>query len=398
MEGQMITKFEYLERINRLQKKVSENGLDAFIVSGEGSIYYLTGVSYFPLERPFFIIVKPGTLPVLLVPALEKVHLGQAPNIDKVYDYWDYPAPSSQGWSERLVQILDGVKKLGVEATLPLEIYGQLAAFTPLALPLVEELRLIKSPAEIEMIRQAAHYTDAGMQLMIKTAYYGVCEIELFSQARTVQMQIMKEVGYDALTTSVQTGAWPAPLSAHPHEFPSVSDRLWGGPNVAMSFMRVNGYAAECERTFFVAPPASRVKDAFADMTEARNKAFALLKPGVLCDEVDIAANGYLKEKGYGQYLLHRTGHGIGLGNHEGPWVAEASGQVLAENMVISIEPAIYIPDLGGVRHSDTVLITKDGYERLTHHPVDIKSLTITQSKPVNRLKGSIVRKALKFK
>ena len=394
----MITKTEYLERINRLQKKIAEKGLDAFIVSGEGSIYYLTGVSYFPLERPFFIIIKPGSLPVLLVPALDKVHLGQAPNIDKVYDYWDYPAPVGRGWADNLTSLLDGVKKLGVEPTLPLEIYGHLSAFAPLALPLVEELRVIKSTAEVDMIRQAAHYADAAMQKIIETAYYGVCEIELFSQGRAIQMQIMKEVGYDALTTSVQMGAWPAPLSAHPHEFPNVSDRLRDGPNVAMTFMRVNGYAGECERTFFTAPPTSRVKDAFADMTEARNKAFALVKPGVLCDEVDLAANGYLREKGYGQYLLHRTGHGIGLGNHERPWVAEASGEVLRENMVISIEPGIYIPAVGGVRHSDTVLVTKDGYERLTHYPVDIGPLTITKSKPINRLKGSIVRKALGFK
>jgi Xaa-Pro dipeptidase len=394
----MITKSEYLERINNLQKKIASNGLDAFLISGEGSIYYLTGVSYFPLERPFFIIVKPSVLPILLVPALEKVHLAQAPNIDKVFDYWDYPAPPGQGWAENLVRLLEGVKKLGVEPTLPLEIQEQLAAFSPQALPLVEQLRLIKSPAEIDMIRQAAHYADEGMQLMIKTAYNGVCEIELFSQARSVQMKIMKEVGYDALTTSVQTGAWPAPLSAHPHEFPSVSDRLREGPNVAMSFMRVNGYAAECERTFFLSPPTSRVKEAFADMTEARNKAFALVKSGVLCDELDIAANGYLRQKGYGEYLLHRTGHGIGQGNHEGPWVAEASGQRLAENMVISIEPGIYMPGVGGLRHSDTVLVTQDGYERLTHYPIDIQSLTITRSKPFNQMKGSIMRKALGFK
>lgn len=394
----MITKAEYLDRINKLQKKVTENGLDAFVVSSEGSIYYLTGVSYLPLERPFFIIVKKDALPVLLVPALEKVHLAEAPNIDTVYEYWDYPAPKGQGWAEGLSRILDGVKKLGVEPSLPMEIYGQLSSFFPQPLPLIEDLRLVKTPAEVEMIRQAARYTDTGMELMMKAAYFGVSVIEVFSQSRTVQMRIIKEAGYDALTTSITMAPWPAPLSAHPHEAPKLDDRLREGPNVAMSFMRVNGYAAECERTFFTAPPTNQVKELFADMTEARNRAFALLKPGVLCDEVDLAANGYLREKGYGKYLLHRTGHGIGLGNHEGPWVAENSGQKLAENMVISIEPGIYLPEVGGVRHSDTVLITRDGYERLTRHPVDIQSLTITQPKPFNQLKGSITRSVLGFK
>ncbi len=394
----MISIAEYRERISTLQKKVAENGLDAYIVSSEGSIYYLTGVSYFPLERPFFIIVRPASPPVLLVPALDKVHLSQAPNIDEVFDYWDYPAPAGRSYGDKLANLLAGVKKLGVEPTLPVDINQHLSTFSPRALPLVEELRVIKSDAEVAMIRQAAHYADTAMQKIMQAAYYGVGEIELFSQGRAVQMQIMKEVGYDALTTSIQMGAWPAPLSAHPHEFPSVKDRLWDGPNVAMTFMRVNGYAAECERTFFTAAPSSQVKDAFAEMTKARNKAFSLLKPGVLCDEVDLAANGYLRGKGYGQYLLHRTGHGIGLGNHEGPWVAEASGEVLRENMVISIEPGIYIPDIGGVRHSDTVLVTRDGYELLTRHPVDIKALTITGARPLNRLRGSIIRRTLGFK
>ena len=394
----MITKAEYLERINKLQKKVTENGLDAFVVSSEGSIYYLTGVSYLPMERPFFIIVKKDALPALLVPALEKVHLAEAPNIDTVYEYWDYPAPRGQGWSEGLVKLLDGVRKLGVEPSLPLEIYGQLSAFFPQPLPLVEDLRLVKSPAEVDMIRKAAFYADAGMELMMKTAYNGAGVIELFAQSRTIQMRIMKEGTYDALATSITLAPWPAPLSAHPHEPPTLTDRLGEGPHVAMSLLRVNGYSAECERTFFTAPPSIPVKDAFADMTEARNRAFALLKPGVLCDEVDLAANGYLRQKGYGQYLLHRTGHGIGLGGHEGPWVAENSGQVLAENMLISVEPGIYLPDVGGIRHSDTVLITRDGYEKLTRHPVDIQSLTITQSRPINQLKGSIMRKVLGFK
>jgi len=118
----------------------------------------------------------------------------------------------------------------------------------------------------------------------------------------------------------------------------------------------------------------------------------ALVKPGARCSDVDAAANGYLREQGYGDYLLHRTGHGLGLGNHEGPWVAEGSEDVLRKNMVISVEPGIYIPAIGGIRHSDTVLVT------LTVYPTDLDALTITASKPLQRLKGKIIRKAVGIK
>ena len=89
-----------------------------------------------------------------------------------------------------------------------------------------------------------------------------------------------------------------------------------------MSYLRVNGYAAECERTFCLAPPTEQHQKMFAAMEEARKRAFAMIRSGVKASDVDKAAMDYLKDTGYGEYLLHRTGHGIGQGNHEGPWVA----------------------------------------------------------------------------
>ena len=178
----------------------------------------------------------------------------------------------------------------------------------------------------------------------------------------------------------------------------TIGDRLKGGTHIALSLLRVNGYAAECERTYFLAPPPPEVRKTFLAMQEARRRAFALVRPGVGCAEVDAAANEFLRIEGYGDYLLHRTGHGFGLGNHEGPWVAAGSEDVLQENMLISIEPGIYLPGVGGVRHSDTVLVTFDGYERLTRYPTDIEALTIRSSKPFARLRGAMVRRAVGIK
>jgi Xaa-Pro aminopeptidase len=391
----MITKQEHVSRFVNLQRKVSENGLEAFLISSEESIYYLTGISYRPLERPFFIIVWAASPATLLVPALEKTHLQAAPNVGQVQTYWDYPSPAGQGWAEQLLKILGRISQLGIEPALTQEVSRHLSQFLPRGLPLIEQLRLVKSPAEVSLVRRAARYADLGVQKTIAASYYGVSELELFAQGRGVQIQIMKDAEYDVLTTNVLVGAWPAPLSAQPHGVPTIADRLKEGPHIALSLLRVNGYAAECERTYFLAPPAPEVEKAFAAMQEARRRAFALVRPGTSCAEVDAAANGFLRQEGYGDHLLHRTGHGLGLGNHEGPWVAEGSEDVLQEKMLISIEPGIYLPGVGGVRHSDTVLVTRDGYELLTHHPTDLGALIIRSPKPLARLRGRMVRRAV---
>lgn len=390
-----IQKQEYIARMQRLQTSLHQQALDAFLVTAQDSIYYLTGVTYAPLERPFFILVRPQGAPVLLAPALDREHLAAAPNIGEVRSYWDYPSPPGSGWNDKLLELLGGVKALGVEPTLPQEIAVFLSALGPRVLPLVEHLRLVKSPAEVDMLRQAARYADLGMGKILGAAYHGVSEIEIFSQGRAVQMQIIRETEFDALNTSVLTAAWPARLGTQPHGVPSVAERLRTGPHIALSFLRANGYAAECERTFFVSPPSAQMQEMFKIMLEARARAFALIRPGVPCAEIDQAANGFLRAQGLVEFLLHRTGHGFGLGNHEGPWVADGSRDVLQANMLISIEPGIYVPNLGAFRHSDTILVTPDGYESLTHFPTDLPALTLRSAGLFTKLRGALVRKAV---
>ncbi len=332
---------------------------------------------------------------ILLTPALDQEHLKSAPNVESVHRYWDYPSPPGEGWPEKLHDLLGGISVLGVEPSLPQEIAVRLHAFNPQVHPLLEQLRLVKSPAEVNMLRQAAHYVCQGMERILKAAYYGVSEIEIFSQSRPVQMNIIKETKFDALNTSLLTAAWPRRLGMQPHGIPSVDDRLEHGPHIALSQMRVNGYGAECERTFFVSTPSSEMKEMFATMQEARKRAFDLIRPGVPCAEIDRAANGFLRQEGFAENLLHRTGHGFGLGTHEGPWVAEGSEDILQENMFISNEPGLYIPDLGAFRHSDTLLVTKDGYENLTPFPADLEDVLVLGSKPFTRLRGSLIRRAV---
>ncbi len=110
-----------------------------------------------------------------------------------------------------------------------------------------------------------------------------------------------------------------------PHSVPDLNDRLGEGPHVAMVLTRVNGYAAECERSYFTAAPSTEARKTFAAMMEARRIAFGIIRPGLPCSDLDSVVNDYLRKEGYNgeDQRLHRTGHGFGLGNHEAPWIAE---------------------------------------------------------------------------
>ncbi|MEK4230934.1 M24 family metallopeptidase [Solibacillus sp. FSL H8-0538] len=135
----------------------------------------------------------------------------------------------------------------------------------------------------------------------------------------------------------------------------------------------------------------------FQHMQNARNRALSMVRAGVRAGDIDAEARAYFDQHGLLNRLLHRTGHGVGLRNHEGPYIAEGSNEILEENMVITIEPGIYIEGVGGYRHSDTIRVTKDGYEVLTTFPTDLVDMTITKSNILAKLKGKFIQKYLKL-
>ena len=328
---------------------------------------------------------------------MKKAH-GVSP--ENFHTYWEYPAPTGRCWSDRLREHIEDAQSIGIEPSLRQEIINQISSDSLRVEPLVERLRLVKTPTEVEMIRRAALYADYGVERLLASSYYGASVAEGFTETRTVTSRIIREVrDWEPLTTKVMMATWAAPGSAMPHSIPDLNDRLRDGPHVAMVLTRVNGYAAESERTYFTASPSTEAKKAFDAMTEARRIAFELIRPGLACSELDGRVNDFLQKEGYGseEQRLHRTGHGFGLGNHEAPWIAEGSEDRLAENMVISIEPGIYLEGIGGVRHSDTVLVTKDGFQLLTQSPMDFDSLVIRKWKPFTRSKGWMVRRALRL-
>lgn len=393
-----ISPQEFTTRIKSLQQKLGETQLDVLIVSDEEDIYYLTGLTYKSLERLFLLIVSRDEVNFIL-PKMELAHLEQVDNVDHISTYWEYPAPHPDRWQDIL---LAGIKKdavVGLSPKSPYEIgaFLQSQNLTLKSSDLIEKMRWIKSEAELALIRHAAHYCDVAVAQLNQNAYYGMSELEVFSIGRDIQKKVIIETEFDYLSSNILVAAWPSRISYQPHGVPRVADLLVEGSHISLAFLRVNGYAAELERTFFTSPPTKEQAEIYAIMMKAREKSYAVLKAGVVAEAVDLAAREFIQEEGLGDHLMHRTGHGIGLGNHEGPYLAIGDQTILQENMVVSIEPGIYIEGVGGFRHSDTVRITRDGYEVLTNCPDQLADLTFTKGRPMSKLKGNIIKRMFKI-
>jgi len=150
-----------------------------------------------------------------------------------------------------------------------------------------------------------------------------------------------------------------------------------GGPHVSVVNCVVNGYGAEVERTFFLGRVPEAARGPFETMLEARRLALELTVPGADMSAVDRRVRDVFERAGYGSYLLHRTGHGLGVTGHEGPYLAEGYERTVEPGMVFTVEPGIYLPGVGGFRHSDTVLVTEEGGVLLTRGPVELDEVTL---------------------
>jgi len=177
--------------------------------------------------------------------------------------------------------------------------------------------------------------------------------------------------------SKVSFGFQPPSISWDPHNFTDLSVATEeGGPNVSLLNGVMNGYGTEIERTFFLGHVPEAAKRPFDTMLEARRVALDAAHPGMLMSEVDRLANDVFRKAGYADYMLHRTGHGIGVTGHEGPFFAEGYDREIEPDMVFTMEPGIYIPGVGGFRHSDTIRIDASGPVLMTNGAISREELT----------------------
>jgi len=370
---------EYRQRLVNLQQQIQAAGLDIFLVRTDINIMYLTGVDYFSGERKVLLAVPAKGEPTLIVPRMELERLSQTVTVNKLMHYWEMDAKSGRNWEKLLHKVIGNALKVGLEPYAEADIVAELTDYQWSILPLVENLRLIKSPAEIHLTKRIATYWTAAMNNMLKHVRVGCSVSELMKiGGQITEIIYANEPEADQFNTSAIMLYSVSPNSSNPHHLSMHPDEVIShGPTIINSIGSVKWYNAENERTVLVGDYSTEQAELFDIATRGQQLALDLIKPGVPCAYVDCQVQEFFAAEGVAEHTRHRTGHGFGMEGHERPYTSEGSPEIYQPNMIISVEPGLYVEGVGGFRHCDTVLVTPDGTENFTlNTPKDQASLT----------------------
>jgi Xaa-Pro aminopeptidase len=386
-----IPKHEFKERQERFMKTYKEKGCEAAVLFSVTDIFYLTGFHFYSTERPIGVMIDPADQVHLFVPALEHEHAEEYSVIDYVHSYPEYPGIKHP--MEYFKEVLEeynfenkviGYDSLGYGS--PMGYRGpsidkliNAKEFTSLY-GVVEELRFIKSPNEIELIKESCRWGNLAHRLMQKYTKAGFSEIEITSKASMEATKAMIDTLGPDYKPHGQTAyaifrGQVGPESAFPHAVTQNIVMQKGYTLVTAAASSVFGYTSELERVMFVEEASKEQEKYFNYMYEAQEVAFQAIKPGRKYSDVEKDVQNYFKENNITELTKHHTGHNIGLLGHEAPFFDLGDHTTIEPGMVVTVEPGIYVEGLGGFRHSDTVLVTEDGIEMLTYYPRDLESL-----------------------
>jgi Xaa-Pro dipeptidase len=371
---------ELASRLAKVQHRMRAEGLDCYVSFDPVNIYYLTHFANNVHERPFILVIPSEGKPTIVAPLLETSHVRARARCDLEYaTYYEFPAPPGQNWHDVYGALIEPGARVGLESAVPIGVAERTPGKT-IVTDVIDEVRVVKSAYEISRNVHACQVVELGHEKILETCRPGVIEGAIYTVASQAMMaRILTDIPDANIVVSRAVGAvWPPALSHDPHLVPKLGTRMEeGGPHVSLAFAQVDGYGVELERTFFLGRVPEAAKAPFEAMFEARARTYALARPGANLSDIDTEVRKVITRRGYGERILHRTGHGFGITGHEAPYVAEGYDHELEPGMLISIEPGIYIPGQGGFRHSDTVLITDDGCVSLTHAPETLEELTI---------------------
>ena len=233
----------------------------------------------------------------------------------------------------------------------------------------LKNLRAVKDNQELAMTRNAIDISSKAFLHIMEILQKGTLESTIaFEMECFMKRHGAETTGFDIIVASGKRSALPhGKASSKPIE---------NGDFILIDFgSRAEGYHSDQTRTLVCGKPSSEQKKVYQIVKDAHDKAMEKIRPGVPIQEVDEAARNYIQKQGYGEYFGHGTGHGIGLAVHEDPAVNKENKDLVQEGMVFTVEPGIYIPDWGGVRIEDMILVTSQGAEVLTDLPRELKMI-----------------------
>jgi len=387
-----ISPAEYQLRRECVAAGMEAAGLDSLCVFYPARVAYLTGFHHIPTERPIALVIGSSGQSSLVVPAVEKEHAESSTSVDQVRIYFEYPGAEHP--METIAEILAEMRarphRTGADHDGYVPYWGyrgprlsDLVGVEPVDSELIiESLRRVKSPAELACIQLSCDWAVRGHHRMQAAIQVGKTEMECYTPAsiETLFEMVREMPGWrprgadDTGFTAMFVGGR---ATAMPHGFVKGHCVQPGDVLVSGAAANIDGYRSELERTMIVGEPTADQRRAFAAMLALQTRAIEVMAPGVPAGEVELATVRLAEELGVADNLRHHVGHSIGLEGHEAPFLDRGDDAVLEPGMVFTVEPGVYVKELGGFRHSDTVVITDEGCRVMTPYPRDLEDLVI---------------------
>ncbi len=393
-----VSKKELNSRIERLGKLMESRKLGGIYISSTTTFKYLADYFYIETERPAAIFIDRDLNLHFFGPEMEEKHvLMQSPVITDSFGYPDYPGEKHplRFFSEWIESLSKG-KKIGTDNT---NLYGSFWGFRPTVsgdilkgyeLTDISQdiyaMRKIKSAEEIELMRESSKWGNLAHRLLQEYTQPGKFDFEISAQASVeANVQAMYAFGMDSrpnINYPLSIGAGfrgqVGEHSYYPHSL-SVNRPLKLGDMLGSGASGdIDGYNIEIERNIFLGDPTDEMRKFHELAVKMQEVAINSLEIGKSFSLADKKVIEFAKKHDVLKYRLHHSGHCIGLEGHEAPFLDVGETETVKENMTFSVEPGIYVPGLGGFRHSDTVLMTANGPEVITYYPNDTDSLTIS--------------------
>lgn len=357
-------------RKNRLAELMGEKGVKAVVLSPSMNMYYASGFNTFPGERLLAAVFDESKEVTFIAPKLYEQEIREKAAFDRIIAWDDSQDPKD---------ILDWLCKekgyggsvIAIEDTMWFSAFDKINRAFPKAQfirasDIIGEMRKHKAADEAEKMRISSRLAEKALDKVIPIIKAGMTEIEV----RDLLEAEMKQQGLSgpSFETIIGSGA----NSALPH-YTAGDKVLAEGDSIVIDFGGVyQNYCSDMTRTVMLGKATPEYREVYEIVKEAQKRAEAAVKPGMKAFEIDAAARSCITEKGYGEYFIHRTGHGIGMEVHEEPYISDISNTVLQPGMVFSIEPGVYLPGKFGVRIEDLVMVTENGAEVLNKYTKEL--------------------------
>jgi Xaa-Pro aminopeptidase len=356
----------FVTRVLRTRERMDDLGVDVVLLSVGADLPYLTGYEAMPLERLTMLVLPKAGDAHLVVPRLEAPRVTPRPELFAIVAWDETDDPVA------LVARLAGAA--GVVA-IGDHTWARFVLDLQLALPAVNfvrastvlgPIRMVKDDDEIEALQAAAAAVDAIAVELRAQAFAGRTELEV----HRALVDRMLALGHERSNFAIVAAGENA---ASPHHEPSAERRIAEGDLVLCDFGgTMRGYCSDITRMFAVGEPSADVRDVYSVLQAAQETGVQAAIVGTPCAEVDAAARKVISDAGFGEYFVHRVGHGIGQEAHEDPYMVAGNDLPLAAGHAFSVEPGIYLPGRFGMRLEDIVVATDAGPRRLNEAPRDL--------------------------